>query len=379
MAGELGNTLLADVNRTNYPINYSGAGIEFNQMMHNEIAQTLLIIILFVFVGIIVARFTKQLIRIIIEKNPDNLEDIISEKIAIPILFSVITVGVYIALRNLSSLAPHSVWVTRIFFAILVLLGAHIVSAIAGSAISYWFKVKKNHHKAPELINRIITITIFLICGVTILAFFGIQVGPIIATLGIGGLAIGLALQPTLTSFFAGLQLISDKPADVGDFVEIENGNIKGYIQDIGWRSTRIKTLGGVMIVVPNTTLANSIIMNDSTKTGEKEQNFNVSVACGVGYDSDLKKVEKITLDVARKIQNTVDGAVKNHEPAIRYNEFADSNINFNVILKSKSYSDQFLIKHEFIKALKERYDKERIDISYPVRKIVNAVKAKKR
>jgi small-conductance mechanosensitive channel len=93
-----------------------------------------------------------------------------------------------------------------------------------------------------------------------------------------------------------------------------------------------------------------------------------VSVGVGVAYDSDLKKVEQITVEVATKIQQTVEGAVKEHEPFIRYTEFADSSINFNVILRAADFVSQYLIKHEFIKALHERYNQEGIEIPFPIR-----------
>ena len=84
----------------------------------------------------------------------------------------------------------------------------------------------------------------------------------------------------------------------------------------------------------------------------------------------DLDKVEKVTIDVAKTIQKTVPGAVKTFEPFIRYHTFGDSNINFSVILRVEKFVDKYLITHEFIKALKARYDKEGIEISWPVRKV---------
>jgi small-conductance mechanosensitive channel len=95
-------------------------------------------------------------------------------------------------------------------------------------------------------------------------------------------------------------------------------------------------------------------------------------VPCGVAYESDLKKVEKVTLEVAREIQKTTPGAVKDFEPLFRYKEFGDSNIHFITILRIEKPMDRFMVRNEFIKALKERYDKEKIEISWPIRKIYN-------
>jgi len=97
-----------------------------------------------------------------------------------------------------------------------------------------------------------------------------------------------------------------------------------------------------------------------------------IFVNCGVAYEADLKKVEKVTINVASEIQKTAKDAARDFEPFIRYREFGDSNINFIAVLKVEQPTDQFPVKHEFIKALKERYDKEGIEISWPIRKIYN-------
>ena len=93
-------------------------------------------------------------------------------------------------------------------------------------------------------------------------------------------------------------------------------------------------------------------------------------IPCGVAYESDLKKVEKVTLEVAKTIQQTIPGAVKDFEPIFRYKEFGDSNINFITILRIEEPMKRFVVRNEFIKALKERFDKEKIEISWPIRKL---------
>jgi len=172
-------------------------------------------------------------------------------------------------------------------------------------------------------------------------------------------------LQDTLSNFFAGVYLVADMPIRIGDYIELDNG-MKGYVEDIGWRSIRIKTLPNNYIIIPNSKLAQSIITNYYAP----EQEMSVVVPCGVSYDSDLEKVEKVTIEVAKEVQQNVPGAVKNFEPFIRYNEFGDSNINFSIILRVERFVDRYLVVHEFIKKLMARYNKEGIEISFPVRNI---------
>ena len=210
----------------------------------------------------------------------------------------------------------------------------------------------------------------FLVAVVAMLGQLGIEITTLIATLGVGGLAIALALQGTLSNFFAGAYMILDKPIRVGDYIELEGGD-KGYVQDIGWRSTKIKMLGDKVVIIPNSKIAESKLINYDQPT----RAMSVIISCGVGYNENLEKVEKVTIKVGKNIQKTVDGAVKDFEPFIRYNEFGDSNINFSVILRAKNYVAQYLMKHEFIKQLKKAYDKEGIEISWPVTKVYMAKK----
>ncbi len=204
------------------------------------------------------------------------------------------------------------------------------------------------------------------IVGLGLLIFLdmiGISITPVLASLGIGSLAVGLALQDTLSNFFAGIYITLDKPVRVGDFVKLESGE-EGYVFEIGWRATRIQMLPDNVLIVPNQKLISSIVTNYYLPTQEGA----VVVPIGVHYDSDLKKVEQVTLEVARHIMKTVKGGVPEFEPVVRFHTFGESSINLNVVLRAKEFRDQNLIKHEFVKTLHERYKKEGIVIPYPIR-----------
>ena len=121
------------------------------------------------------------------------------------------------------------------------------------------------------------------------------------------------------------------------------------------------------MVVIPNQKIASSIITNFSLP----RRDMAISIPVGVAYDSDLEFVEKVTLEVANEVLARVDENVE-QSPLVRYTEFADSSINFNVILHSSAFDSQFLLKHEFIKALTRRYREEGIDIPYPIRTVMH-------
>ncbi|MFH1587824.1 MAG: mechanosensitive ion channel family protein [Candidatus Diapherotrites archaeon] len=340
--------------------------LELNSFIQNEYLQSVLILLIGFVAATLFRLFVVFYSKKIAVKTKTVVDDVIFKIIEKPGHFLILLIAFYFSLKSLSFLEIYSFWVDGLFFTLGVFAVSFLLSHALNVLINQWLKVKKKYEKTPKLIGKVLSVTIFLIGFLVILSYFRVEITPFIATLGIGGLAIGLALQGTLSNFFAGLHIISDRPIQVGDFIELEDGKISGYVDDIGWRSTRIMTIMNTVIIVPNAKLAESNIVNFSMP----EKEISLYIECGVSYLSDLDKTEKITLDTAKKIQETVSGAVKGFEPKMRFFEFGDSNINFRVTVRIQKFTDRFQVRHEFIKALKKAFDREGIEISWPVRKI---------
>lgn len=234
-----------------------------------------------------------------------------------------------------------------------------IVDEVAHSQMN---KIGKTLPKSSILLN-LINFILALIGFLFILQYLGISILPALTALGVGGLAVALALQDTLSNLFAGLQLLASKKIKVGDYI-ILSANEEGILEDISWRNSTIRTLSNHIIIIPNSTLASSIVKNFALPDTENS----ILIPVGVAYDSDLGRVESITIEVAKTIQETIEGATRSHQPLIRYNLFADSSINFNVVLRGDNFTSQFLMRHEFIKALHKRYEQEGIEIPFPIR-----------
>jgi small-conductance mechanosensitive channel len=198
-----------------------------------------------------------------------------------------------------------------------------------------------------------------------ILHGLGLSITPMLTALGVGGLAVALALQEPLANFFAGLFLTLAGQIRVGDYVKLDSGQ-EGYVVDFSWRSTRLRMLANNLVVVPNAKLAQAIVVNHHLPS----QELAVLVDVGVDYASDLGHVERAVVDVGREVMAQVAGGVPEFEPFIRYHTFGDSSINFTVILRAKEFVDQYLIKHEFVKRLHARFDDEGIVIPFPIRTI---------
>ena len=261
-------------------------------------------------------------------------------------------------------LSGESNSVKGISFIIITLLISILFSKIINIYTDKYVQIMHGKGKTTELASRIITIGIFILAIIIILKYFSIAITPIIAALGIGGIIIGLALQSTLSNLFAGIQILTNKPIKVGDYIEV--GTHKGSVEDIGWRSIRVKTLLNSMVIIPNSKLIEGTIINNSLP---KDQ-ISIKINVGVDYGSNLEKVEKITIEVAKEIQRKLKNAITDFKPLVGFNEFGDSNIKFKVILRVKNFAAKYEVAHEFIKELKARFNKENIEISWPIRKI---------
>jgi small-conductance mechanosensitive channel len=217
-----------------------------------------------------------------------------------------------------------------------------------------------------SIIANVTRVSIFTVGALIALDSLGISVTPALAALGIGGLAVALALQDTLSNVFAGLHIIASKQVNRGDYVKLASGE-EGYVSDIHWRYTTIRALQNNMVIVPNARLASTIVTNFH----QPESEMAVLIDVGVSYDADLTAVESTTIEVARETLRNTAGGVSAFEPFIRFHTLDQYCIRFTVILRGREFTDQHLIKHEFIKRLLGRYQERGITIPYPTRTVL--------
>ncbi|MFH0855956.1 MAG: mechanosensitive ion channel family protein [Candidatus Omnitrophota bacterium] len=323
------------------------------------------IFIIVLILGYAARRIVLNRLRAWANNTKTQIDDIILDSIRSPFIIWFLMLGLYFALEFSSM--PESL--TRIINKSLVVLGVFsatlVLANITAKLIKAYSRKIETALPVTSLTQNISRILIFIIGILVILNSLGISITPILATLGVGGLAVALALQDTLSNLFSGFHIVAAKQIKIGDYIKLDSGE-EGYVTDINWRSTRIKMLPNNEVLVPNEKLTKVIITNYCLPDKEMA----VLVNLGVHYNSDLNKVERATCEVARQIMQAVPGGVPEFEPFIRYGSFADFSVNFTVILRAKEFVDQYLIKHEFIKKLHERYAREGIVIPYPIRAI---------
>jgi len=219
---------------------------------------------------------------------------------------------------------------------------------------------------STSLFFNITRIVVFVIGILIILQSLGISITPLLTALGVGGLAVALALQDTLSNLFAGIQITATRKVQPGDFIRLDSGD-EGFVTDITWRYTTIRTQPNNLVVVPNSKLANSIFTNFYSP--DKEITFGVPM--NIAYGNDLEKVEKLALEEAGLVLQQDEKGAKDFVPVIRFQSFEESGVRFSVYLRVTDFDAQPLVRHLFIKSLKARFDAEGIKIAYPVREVV--------
>lgn len=209
-------------------------------------------------------------------------------------------------------------------------------------------------------------VAILTVGGLVLLDDLGVAITPILTALGVGGLAVALALQDTLSNLFAGVHLLADRPIRIGDFVRLDGG-IEGFVDDIGWRSTRIRTLPNNMVIVPNATIAKSAITNFHMP----QPRMSLLLSISASYASDPDHVEQVVVDETVKAIGQVPGLLAEPAPFVRFIPgFGDSALQFTLICAVATYLDQFAVQHELRKRIFRRFRREGIEIPFPVRTV---------
>ena len=304
-------------------------------------------------------------IKKVTEKTDLKSDDLIIRYIGKWVIVWGISLGLYFALAKVTIDTRYDKLLHQAITIFFIFSITHIVSNVVAGMVRIKSADSDNIIPSSSIISNIIKVLIFVVGILVILQTLGISITPVLTALGVGGLAVALALQDTLGNLFAGIHIIASGNIKTGDYVVLDSGQ-EGFVEDVTWRYSKIKTVANNVIIIPNSKLASIIVSNHYLEN--KEVGF--SVEFGVAYSSNLEFVEQITLDVIRKTMSEVEGAAENFEPVVRYFAFGDSAIQLRAILRAKEYAFQFPIRHAFIKNLHKRFQEEGIEIPFPIRTV---------
>ena len=340
-------------------------------------AAVFIIFILLALISRLLIRFFLKRIR---RRDDPGIPEIILESMRGPFGFFLVSTGLLvgyllaIGIENpiLAQLSDTKDLAIKIWKVSVILTATFTVAHVVDRLIDWYLlniaestETKIDDTLLPTL-RRVLPITIYAAGALVAIDSVGVSISPILAGLGIGGLAVALAVQPTLSNFFAGTYVVIEGELKEGDFIELEGGP-SGYVEDVGWRSTKIRSRFNNLVIIPNSRMAESIVTNYFSPTPA----MNVIVTCGVSYDANLEDVERFSVEEAEAVINDSDQAIKDVEPFFGFSNFGDSNIDFFVFLQAIDRTGTFTLKSELIKRIHERFNVEGIEINYPVRKIV--------
>lgn len=316
--------------------------------------------------GVLFERVVMGRLYRLAKRSSSQLDDVVLDSLKGVATVGFTLLGAYFAVLS-SELPPSVSSVLRKIVGIAIVAYCTIVaSRLAVTYINSYAMKVQGVLPSTSIFSNLARAVIFIIGLLVILnTVLGFQVTPMLTALGVGGLAVALALQDTLSNLFSGLQIIGSRQVRPGDFIQLESGE-EGYVIDVTWRNTTIREPANNTLIVPNSKLASSRVRNFN----QPDRELAVVVDVGIGYDNDLDRVERITMEVAREIMRTVPGGVPEFEPALFYNAFKDTSISFAAVMRGKEASYRGALKHAFLKRLHERYKQEGVEIPFPVRTI---------
>ena len=296
-------------------------------------------------------------------KVDDEIVDIINKPLSLIILLFGFKLFFLEIWKNMFFESYIDRTIVSIMAVIIIFTSIKIIDCIIQNWGMDWAKKTKSHldDQLVRLVHQFSTILLYIIGFLWVLSIWGIKVGPLLAGLGIGGLAIAFALQPTLANIFGGVSLILDKTIKVGDIVKLDSGE-SGTVYDIGIRSTRVKTWNNEILILPNSKLVDSKVTNFN----QPDRTIRVDIEFGVAYGSKIDKVKKLALDCLKKEKFVM----KDPAPKIFFLNMGDSALLFKLMFYVDDLSNKWETHQSVIEKLYTSLNKNKVSIPFPQREI---------
>jgi len=305
------------------------------------------------------------IIHTLAKKTKTNIDDMIVEVIRRPALLLIIIYGLIDSFLRLNLQIRLRATIYQLYWLLAVFLSVYVVYRIF-KGILQEIAVQRGGEESSfgsvlkPVLEKIGGILILLGGLMVVLKILGIQITGLLAGAGIMGLVVAFAAQDTLSNFFSGMHLLLDRPFKIGDVILIESGEYC-RVESIGMRSTKLYSMfDHEMIVLPNNNLANQKIVN----LVEPDTTIRTNVEVGVAYGSDIEKVKDILFNTLKDHPDVVEEEGK--EPIVRFSEFADSSLNFNMRFWVKHYMDQWKVASDIRERIDARFREAEVRIPFP-------------
>jgi small-conductance mechanosensitive channel len=300
------------------------------------------------------------------KKTETQLDDIIIKAFRTPSVYWCFAIGLQAGVTLSDVPEKYIFYLTRAIHVIVILSVTIAAANLSGKIFKNYIQKSNLPIPTTGLAYGLLKGTIIVIGFLIMLSVLGVSITPLLTALGVGGLAVALALQDTLANLFAGIHILMEKSIRVGDFIKLETGQ-EGYVDDITWRTTRVRMLPNNIVVIPNSKLSQSVVTNYYLP----EKRMSLLIPVGVSYSSDPEKVEKILVGEAKKAVGEIPGLLGDPEPFVRFIPgYGDSSLDFTLICQVREFVDQYLAQSELRKRIFKRFREEGIEIPFPHRTV---------
>lgn len=336
----------------------------FNFIFENQYLNFLFIVAVSFVVAFFAKFIVQNVLRPLTRKTKTKADDLIVKSIRSFIFYLILLIGIKIGIQTFeltTEVFHHAL--DSILVILLCFFAIRIINNLSKGWLQEW--ASKTDSTADDrlipLLEKIIKVIVIILGVIFIFSAWDVNISPLLATAGIAGIAISFAVKDTLSNMIGGLQLVLDKTFKVGDKVQLESGEM-GVIQDIGLRSTKLKTYDNETIYIPNGYLANAKIKNFT----QPDSSIRVNVKFGVVYGSNTEKVRQVVLAAVKELEIVL----KEPEPVIQFLEMSDFSLDFVARLWvanwGDAYNTQLLATDQIYNAL----NKAGIGIPFPTQTV---------
>ena len=334
--------------------------------IYNNEVQEILISLAFILGAIVLGRlvrwFAEKILPKLTAKTETQLDDVLVEVLKAPMLFALTLVGFWIGIKRLSMPVNVMAMIADIYKFLLVISATWFISRAVSTFINVILKEKVNDESsrmdehALSLIKKVSSFVIWSIGVITALNNAGVDVGALIAGLGIGGVAIALAAQDTAKNIFAGMMILFDRPFKIGELITIDGTT--GYVEDMGIRSTKLRTYSGQLVVIPNYKTADSNLTNIT-----REPSRRIELNVGLTYSTTPEQMRQ-AMDILRKLPSSVGGIEK--KVKVYFTSFGDFSLNITCWYYIKKDSDLFETQSAVNLHVLDEFNAHGLDFAFP-------------
>lgn len=299
-------------------------------------------------------------------RSKSHIPSTIMQALDAPFMMWAVILGIHLASQFSQLPQRWTMRIAQVLLILWILSLAIMASRLVGNLIRYFGTGIPGALPVTTLTQNLAQLGVTILALLVLLNLLGIPIAPILTALGVGGLAVALALQDTLSNLFAGFYVAVARQVRLNDYIKLNTGE-EGYVTDITWRSTMIRTLGNNLIIIPNSKLAQAVVTNYYLP----EKRLSIQVQVGVSFGSDTEKVERALRDEALRASGSVPGMLNHPAPEVRFDPgFGISSLRYTVSCQVAEFADQFPVKHELRKRILRRLQEEGIEMPFPTRTV---------